>query len=254
MAAAARTSLYALKLDDPLFDIANAARAGEPVWRTAGAERGARDAGRRLARRAVHRHRRGRRALRTHLSRSYPAITCSASNRTARQGRQGAPDPRWRRGARARSVRSPASAGQRRRRATAPETPRAAVLAALASPLHRDGAADARGHRSRCRGRSATGCNSCIHADVGTDYAASKRGVGRLRDYRRGRAHGGQPGRRRAAAAGHERRAIAAPVHSRRKPAARRLHAEARRRRGRPRRQRRAPDPRRCCRLRAASR
>ena len=65
MAAAARTSLYALKLDSQLFDVTSARAPINAFADRQVAVRRARDAGRRGARRAVHRHRHRRRRCST---------------------------------------------------------------------------------------------------------------------------------------------------------------------------------------------
>ena len=83
---------------------------------------------------------------------------------------------------------------------------------------------------SRCRGPKQGKVQLLIHADVGTDYSSAEERNDRLRDHRSRGPDGGQPDWRSAAAAGDERRAVGAAVYRRRERAARRVHAQARRR------------------------
>ena len=245
LAAAARTSIYALKLDDAArsCDRRASARAdrrrsddrqaqAEGLELLAGASRGALFNVTGTGAGVFDR-------IESELS-GYYLLGVESDARG--QGRQAAPDPR--RGAaqgrspcgRARQlVNRGRATGRRRERPASRSRPRAATRRCC---------------RRRCRCASPTFAlqgperdkvQLLIHADVGTDYPASKVVVARLRHHR-SRAAGcvdSQIGEH-AAAAGDERRAVGAAVHGRRQPAARRLHAEARRRRRRSRRHGRA--------------
>ena len=253
MAAAARTSIYALKLDNAAVRHRRRARADQSV--RAIARRGPRGSRRWPARRAARcspSPAPGRRCS-SASSRSSPATTCSASS-PIRRDQDGKPHP----------IRVDVPRARRDR-------PVAPADAERGRPI---GAAPRVAARRRSRRRSARRCSSSalplrvasfalqgperdkvqllIHADIGTDYPASKVGVGRLRHHRQRRPDGRQQGGRRAAAAGHDRRAVAAAVHRRREPAARRLHVEARRRRRRARRHASSTRFTRRCRTRAA--
>ena len=216
LAAAARTSIYALKLDDQLFDITERARADRAVRRSPGAGRRARDARRRVARLAVQRHRHRRRALRPDRVGAVRLLPARRRIGRPRQGRQAAPDPR-RRAAHGRDRAIAAAAAERRQRsAGAANAARGgrgrAELAAAVSAL------PLRVATFSLQGPEADKVQLLIHADVGTDYSASQVVVARLHHHRQRRPDRRQPGGRRAAAAGDERRAVGAAVHRRREP------------------------------------
>ena len=223
LAAEARTSLYALKLDNQMFDIADCADADQPVRRSAGAIRRARAARRRGARDAVHRDRHRPRRCSSASNRRSPATTCSASNRT----------PRTRTARRTRcgsTCRASGAIVRSRRHVLNTPRPIAARAARVAAPGGRGGARARRCSSSALplrvasfslQGPERDKVQLLIHADIGTDYASSKVvSVGYVITDRE-RPHGGQQGRRHAAAADHDRRAVAAAVHGGREPAAR---------------------------------
>ena len=217
----------------------------QPIRRSAGAIRRPRAAGRRGARDAVHRDRHGRVAVRA--DRIGDLRVLPARRRIGRQG-QGQQD----------ALGADRRAAQGRDRAIAPacpqhrdRAPRAGV--AVAAPGGGGGAqlaaallgAAASGRVVRAPG---TGARPGAAADSRRRrhrLRVVEGHLGRLHHLRSRRPHGGQQGRRHAAAADHVGRAVAAPVHGGRKPAAGRIRAEARGRRRRSRRHRRAPDPRR---------
>ena len=228
--------------------------ADQPVRGSAGAIRRPRAAGRRGARDAVHGHRHRRDAVRAH--RIGDVRLLPARRRIGRQG-QGRQD----------ALGADRRAAQGRDRAIAPacpqhadRTPRAGV--GVAAPGGRRGArlaAPLVGAAAARRVVRAAGAGARPGAAADSRRRRHRLRVvegrlGRLHHLRSRRPHGGQQGRRHAAAAGHERRAVGAAVHGGREPAAGRVHDEARGRRRRPRRHRRAPDPRRRCRRPASSR
>ena len=160
LAASARTSLFALRLDYAAVRHHRRARAGQPVRRSPGAGRRARNAGGRHARRPVHRDRHRARRCSTGSHPSCPATTCWASSRT-RRDKDGKPHPIRvevpRRGAFVRSRRQLMNAASDR-----------PARAAVAAPGGRGGARARRcsrprcrcgWRRSRCRARSATRCS-----------------------------------------------------------------------------------------------
>ena len=219
-------------------------RRSNAVRRSPGAGRGARDARRRVARCAVHRHRhRAKRcstASTSELS-GYYLLGVESDGRD----KDGKPHPIRidvpRKGAVVRSRRQLVNAASDR---PTPNSPRAAAARGAHLAADRRARCRCASLRSRCRGRSATRCSCCSTPTSAPTTPASKVVSRRLRHHQRRGAGGRQQVSRHAAAAGDERRPVAAAVHRRREPRARRLHAEARRRRRRSRRQRRASDPR----------
>ena len=209
LAAAARTSLYALKLDNQMFDITDARMPINPF-----ADRQARPKGSRCwpARRAARCSPSPAPARRcsSGSSRSCPATTCSASNpiratRTASRTRSAIDVPRRARSCdRAGRCSTPRPNGARGRRAS----PRQAVAAALGSPLLVVGAAAAR----RDVLAAGPGARQGAAADPRRHrhrLPVVEGRLGRLHHHRSRRPHGRQPGGRHAAAAGDERRAVA---------------------------------------------
>ncbi len=245
LAAEARTSLYALKLDNQMFDIADARMPINPFGDRQARSEGLETAGRRGARDALHRHRHRRVAVRA--DRIGDLRVLPARRRIGRQGqgRQNALGAD-RRAAQGRDRAIAAACPEHRDRA-----PRAGV--AVAAPGGGGGARLAaallRAAASRRVVRApGTGARPGAAADSRRRrhrLPVVEGHLGRLHHRRSRRPHGGQQVRRHAAAADHVRRAVAAPVHGGRKPAAGRVRDEARGRRRRSRRHRRAPDPRR---------
>ena len=121
---------------------------------------------------------------------------------------------------------------------------REAMIAALTTPLPIS-ALPLRVATFSLKGPESGRLQLLIHADIGTDYSAPRVVSLGYTISDSDRPHRGNPGRRRASAADHERRPVSASV-LRRAPACRRaILAEARGRRRRPRRDDRAPDSRR---------
>ena len=250
MAAAARTSLYALKLDEQLFDITRRAGAGQSDRRSAGpAPRGSSMlAG--ASRGALFTVTGAAQALFDRIESELSGYYLLGVESDGRD-KDGKPHPIRidvpRRGAMVRSRRQLRERSQRT--SDAALAARRPSRAALASPLLVS-ALPVRVATFALQGPERDKVQLLIHADIGTDYAASKVvSIGYVH-HRTRRPNGRKPVGRHAAAAGDERRAVGAAVHRRREPGARRIHAEARRRRRRSRRQRRAPDSR-CARRRA---
>ena len=172
MAAAARTSLYALQLDSTLVRRDQRARATRSVRRSAGAARGARDAGGRGARRPVQRHRH-RKALferiESELSGYY--LLGVESDPKDRDGKAASDSRRRpRKGAIVRSRRQLLNTPAERR---ANRNRRQAAAAALSSPLI-SSALPLRVASFALQGPERDKVQLLIHADIGNDYPASK--------------------------------------------------------------------------------
>ena len=136
MAAEARTSLYALKLDNQMFDITDARMPINPFADRQARAEGLETARRRRARHAVHRDRHRPAAVRADRIGDLGLLPARRRIRRQRQGQQDAlgPDRRAAKGAIVRSRRHVLNTATDRR-ARAARSPRQAVAAALGSPL-----------------------------------------------------------------------------------------------------------------------
>ena len=147
------------------------ANGAEPVRRSPGGDRGARDAGRRGARHAVHGHRLRRGAVLAHRVGALRLLPARRRVGSARSRRQAAPDSRRRAAARrdVRSRRQILNAPSDEAAARAARSPRRAMAAALGSPLL-SSALPLRVASFSLQGPERDKVQLLIHADIGTDY------------------------------------------------------------------------------------